>query len=406
MDSTYPLSPDSIRAAFPGAERLIRFPNPMAASPRVLPLDPALWPLAPHLLQTLPSPSLLVWTEHVRRNVAAILALAGPRWRPHVKTVKVPELLAIPVELGVRAFKCATTLEARVMASVLEELVPGRGDLLVAFPHVGPNLRRLAELAAALPGVCWSILSEDPAHARAVPEPFGVFVDVNTGMNRTGAPIADVERIVATARAAGSRFRGIHAYDGHHTELDAVDRAERVRAGNTRLRGLLDELERRGLPAEEVVTAGTPALPAALADPGWEGRRERHQVSPGTVVLGDLRTLEQVPELGLVPAALVLARVVSRPAAGRVTCDAGSKALSADVDVVGRPVGHPELEPCRPSEEHLPLVVREGKEPELGTPLLFVPGHVCPTVNLYDEVVLIEGGSALRRARVAARGHE
>lgn len=369
-------------------------------------LAPSLWHLAPEVRDALPSPTLCIWLEHVRRDCAAVLGMAGARWRPHVKTVKVPEVLAIPVGLGVRAFKCATPLEARVMASLLEEVAPGEGDLLVAFPHVGPNLARLGELARALPGVRWSIVSEEPQHAAAVPRELDVFIDVDSGMRRTGIPVTDVARAVATARAAGPRFRGVHAYDGHHVEPDPTRRAAAVRASNDAVRRLVDALRQEGLAVGEVVTAGTPAFPASLADPGWNGRSERHQVSPGTVMLGDLRAIAQVPEVGLVPAALVLARVVSRPTATRVTCDAGSKALSADVDVVGRPVGWPGLMPARPSEEHLPLDVLSGPAPPLGEPLWFVPGHVCPTVNLYDEVVLVEADGATRRVRVAARGHE
>lgn len=368
-------------------------------------LDPALWQLPPALEASLPSPALLVWMAHVRHNVDRVAALAGGRWRPHVKTVKTPELVAVPIERGVRCFKCATVLEAEVTGAVLESAAPGEGDVLVAFPHVGPNLARLAALARAMPGVRWSIVSEDPAHAGSVPEELGIFVDVNTGMDRTGAPVADEARILAVARAAGRRFRGVHAYDGHHAEPDAGERAAQVRAGNARARRVAAALAAAGSPCEEIVTAGTPAFLAALEDEGWRGCAGVHRVSPGTVVLADLRTLEQVPELGLRPAALVLARVVSRPRAGRVTCDAGSKALSPDVDVVARVLGRPELAPARPSEEHLPLDVGDGAEPAPGSALLLVPGHVCPTVNLFDEAVLVEADGTWRTVRVAARGH-
>jgi D-serine deaminase-like pyridoxal phosphate-dependent protein len=369
-------------------------------------LDPALWPLPAAVLDTLPSPSLIIWLAHVRHDVEHVLAVARGRWRPHVKTVKIPEVLALVVERGVHTFKCATPLEARMMGELLEARAPGQGDVLVAFPHVGPNLARLGELARTFPGVRWSILSEDPEHAAAVPRELGVFVDVNSGMDRTGIPLGDVARILATARSAGPRLRGLHAYDGHHNESDPARRAAHVCASNERVRAVADWLRAEGLCIDEIVTAGTPAFPASLADPGWVGRAEQHQVSPGTVVLADLRCIEQVPELGLVPAALVLGRVVSRPTAMRITCDAGSKALSADVEVVGRPLGWPGLRPARPSEEHLPLDVVSGETPPLGAPLLFVPGHVCPTVNLYDEALLVEDDGTTRRVRVAARGHD
>ena len=128
-------------------------------------------------------------------------------------------------------------------------------------------------------------------------------------------------------------------------------------------------------------------------------------MSPGTVVLADLRATEQIPEAGLRHATFVLARVVSHPAHDLVTVDAGSKALSPDVQPVGRPVGWPGLEPSIPSEEHLPLEVRSGPRPALGEALLFVPGHVCPTVNLASELWLVDEDSH-ERVPVTARGHD
>jgi D-serine deaminase-like pyridoxal phosphate-dependent protein len=60
----------------------------------------------------------------------------------------------------------------------------------------------------------------------------------------------------------------------------------------------------------------------------------------------------------------------------------------------------------RPSEEHLPLRVEAGGAPERGTPLFLVPRHVCPTVNLAEEAVLVEGGRVRASVPVAARAHD
>jgi D-serine deaminase-like pyridoxal phosphate-dependent protein len=103
----------------------------------------------------------------------------------------------------------------------------------------------------------------------------------------------------------------------------------------------------------------------------------------------------------------VLARVISRPTEQRVTCDAGSKALDA---AAGDPCctvdGWPHLRAERPSEEHLPLTVLGGAPPGPGTLLRLIPRHVCPTVNLADDAVLIEGGQVAAIVPVAARGHD
>jgi D-serine deaminase-like pyridoxal phosphate-dependent protein len=158
-----------------------------------------------------------------------------------------------------------------------------------------------------------------------------------------------------------------------------------------------------------VVTAGTPTLPSSLAYKGFRGEGFIHRVSPGTVVYNDATSLAQLPaELGYKPAVLVLTRVVSRPRAGVVTCDAGHKAVSADAGVPTCIVaGHPELTPLSPSEEHLPLAVAEGAAgPQVGEALYLLPRHVCPTVNNFDCALLVRDGQIESVEEVTARGRE
>jgi D-serine deaminase-like pyridoxal phosphate-dependent protein len=158
----------------------------------------------------------------------------------------------------------------------------------------------------------------------------------------------------------------------------------------------------------ELVTSGTPSFLYAIDFPGFaELSPTAHRISPGTVVLHDLRSEQELDELDLQPAAVVFARVVSHPAPNIVTCDAGSKSLAAEAgDPSAFVLGHPELEPLRPSEEHLPIRVHRGPGPRRGTPLLLVPRHVCPTVNLAEEAVLIEGGRFRGKVAVRGRAHD
>jgi D-serine deaminase-like pyridoxal phosphate-dependent protein len=108
------------------------------------------------------------------------------------------------------------------------------------------------------------------------------------------------------------------------------------------------------------------------------------------------------------PAVLVAARVVSRPCAGKITCDAGHKAVSADAGVpTCVVVGHPELTPLAPSEEHLPMAVEQAAEtPRVGEILYLLPRHVCPTVNNFDEALLVGNNAIEKVEKVTARGHE
>jgi hypothetical protein len=60
-----------------------------------------------------------------------------------------------------------------------------------------------------------------------------------------------------------------------------------------------------------------------------------------------------------------------------------------------------------PSEEHLPLgSAEEVSRPEIGDVLYLLPRHVCPTVNNFDDAVLVRNGQIVSVERVSARGRE
>jgi D-serine deaminase-like pyridoxal phosphate-dependent protein len=351
---------------------------------------------------------LLIFLDHVRENVRRVLAhLDGKvdRWRPHVKTTKIPAVMSELVRAGLRRFKCATTREAEELSLVLARS-GSEGDVLVAYPLIGPSLTRLEQIAAARPGTTFSVLCEDPQAVGGIPASLGIYADVNPGMNRTGIPVTDRAAILEVGRRAGERFRGIHYYEGHLRRSDA-DR-DATHACLDALVDLIHWLERSGLGVGEAITSGTPTFLAAAAHTGLAGLEETvHRVSPGTVVYHDLMTEQNVPDLDLLPAAVVLSRIVSHPREGMATCDAGSKTIAAEA---GNPcafvLGYPGLLAVEPSEEHLPFEVVSGPRPERGAELLLVPRHVCPTVNLAEQAILIEAGAVAGIVEVSARAHE
>ena len=155
-----------------------------------------------------------------------------------------------------------------------------------------------------------------------------------------------------------------------------------------------------------MITAGTPAFPAALEHPGLATLPGTiHRVSPGTVVYHDLRSTAQNPDLPAEFAATVLTRVASLPGEDRFTCDAGSKAIEAAApDMIATALEIPGARCLGQSEEHT-VFRTEGDRPERGALLRLVPGHVCPTVNLANDAVLVEDGRLVGRAAVTARGH-
>ena len=109
--------------------------------------------------------------------------------------------------------------------------------------------------------------------------------------------------------------------------------------------------------------------------------------------------------IGVAPAAFVASRVVASPGPGRITLDAGSKAVAPDrAPPACAVLGHPELVPERASEEHLPVAVTSGDAPARDELLLLVPDHVCTTVNLYRHAVYVRGDRIVGTGAIEAAG--
>ena len=353
------------------------------------------------------TPALVVYPRYVEANIDSTVRLLGGdpnRWRPHLKTVKMPWVVRCLIERGVTTFKCATTRE------LLMAIEAGAKDVLIAFPLSGANARRVVEIARAHPDVQVGVVVESQPHMdQWRNQPVNVFIDVNPGMDRTGIGQDRVGEIVALAQAIGEQFRGLHYYDGQVSTQDMGEREKQAHEGYDHLMAIVEELDRAGVKTSEVITSGTPAFPCAMSYPRFQAAGFVQRVSPGTVVFGDVTSLGQLPEeYGYRPAAIVVATVVSQPTPDRITCDAGHKSVSADAGVPTCGVlGRPELIPLKPSEEHLPIEVSVAQHaPAIGEALYLVPKHVCPTVNLFEEALMAEGGKITGVESIAGRGHE
>ena len=352
------------------------------------------------------TPALVIYPEIVDRNIAATLRVFGGdanRWRPHLKTAKLGFIMRKIVAQGVVQAKCSTSVELWAACEA------GMKDVLLAYPVVGPNAQRVLQIARQYTGVRISVLVENVAQVENWSgSTLGIFVDVNPGMDRTGISADGIEGILDVVRAAGSQFRGLHYYDGHMSAASYEEREKLAHHGYDRLMEIVAAVERAGFAIEEVITSGTPAFPCAATYAPFTQGKFVHRASPGTVVYSDATSLKQLPaEWGYQPAALVVSTVVSHPKPNIVTCDAGHKSVSADAGVPTCMVaGRADLVPLKPSEEHLPIEVSGGEVPAIGELLYLIPRHVCPTVNNFDDAVIVEGGRAVAVERVTARGHE
>ena len=104
-----------------------------------------------------PSPALLVFPDRIEENLRRMISLAGgaERLRPHLKTHKLPQLIALQASLGITRCKAATIAEAEMAAGA------GATDITLSTQPVGPNATRLVALIRKFPAVAFSTIADD-----------------------------------------------------------------------------------------------------------------------------------------------------------------------------------------------------------------------------------------------------
>jgi D-serine deaminase-like pyridoxal phosphate-dependent protein len=354
------------------------------------------------------SPALLFYRDVITRNIARTIELAGSphRLRPHVKTHKTREIARLWIAAGVTKHKCATIAEAELLAT------SGAPDVLIAFPMVGPNCERVARLAVKYPETRFGVTIDHPKPLRELQlalarsgRTVDAYLDINCGMNRTGiAAGSAAEELYRQISAASCLVpAGLHVYDGHNNK-ESID--ERTAVGSDALIPVLDMRQRlikSGLPVDRIVIGGTPSFPvhAKLEVPGVE-------CSPGTLSLHDFNYSTRYGELGITPAALLLTRVVDKPTPDRITLDLGSKAVSADQPVEKRCsfLNIRDAAIVMQSEEHLVVKTPDSASFEPGDVVYAMPAHVCPSVALHRQALVVVNGEVVERWDIVGRDRE
>ncbi len=350
----------------------------------------------------IPSPALLFFRQRVEHNLQLMVQIAGDasRLRPHVKTHKCAPIIARQVELGITKFKASTIAEVEMCADA------GAADVMLAMPCVGPNAGRLAELAKKFPKVQFSSIadSEDGIRILATAAQqhgvvLGCFLELDCGMGRTGIKPGDEAALLAHVihDVPGLIFRGLHAYDGHIHDESLDVRRERCDEAFGPVLQFRCRLQGEGIIVKELVAGGSPTfgIHAAHAD---------RTLSPGTTVLWDFGYGDKHPDLPFLPAAVLLARVISKPGTNRLTLDLGHKSVAPENPHPRvRFEELPDATVLMQSEEHLVLETDRAHEFVIGQALHGIPRHVCPTVSMHSEAHLIENGRYTQRWPITAR---
>lgn len=350
----------------------------------------------------LDTPALVIFPERVKANINTLKAMIDDpqRLRPHAKTHKTKEATQLMLAAGITRFKCATIAEAEMLGMCEAP------DVVLAYQPIGPKLQRFIKLTQQYPHTHFSCLVDNIPCAEAIGAAFAatgaaisVYIDLNTGQNRTGIVPGEkaMELYDYCARAKGLVIAGLHAYDGH-TRGTLEERTAQSNEAYAKVEAMLKALQQAGHTNVQVIAGGSPSFPI-------HAQRGTVECSPGTFIFWDKSYLDQCPEQPFHIAAIVVTRVVSLPNDTHICVDLGHKSIAAENELTKRVffLNAPELKAVSHSEEHLVLYAGEGHSFKPGDVLYGIPIHVCPTVALHERGYTVEEGKLAGEWRILAR---
>ncbi len=355
------------------------------------------------MIENLPTPSILIDRDKVQLNIlkmqSACNVHAVSLW-PHIKTHKMLEVARMQLEAGAAGLCCAKLGEAEVMVE------SGVKSIFIAHSLVDPlQAPRLRALAERLDNLILAVTSEAQAEAleavlSAADLKLQIMVGCDTGLGREGARGVDGALWLAkkVQSLAHMELKGIYTHEGHSYASPSgnyLDTAKTVYRQMMEIRSYLD-------PSIEVWPGCSVTAAWMAQQPGVTG------VRPGTYVFGDLsltvtNRIMHWDDL----AATIYANVVDRPDPGLALLDAGSKTFTSDktpLGLSGALLDGRDIHVTRLSEEHGWTTGPAVDQLKIGERVRVVPAHICPVINLTDEVVVISQDEVVDRWKVAARG--
>lgn len=353
-------------------------------------------------INEVPSPALLVYPDRIESNIRKMIEITGDvkRLRPHVKTHKMPEVIRLQVRHGINKFKCSTIAEAEMCAK------NGAADILLALQPAGPTIDRFFSLKHNFPDVKFSCITDSESIIRQLAEKavrYGsetyLWLDINNGMNRTGiAPDDNAASLYELIhRLPMLKAAGLHVYDGHIRDKDFSVRKKKSDDGFDAIYRLAEKLRIKTNHTIEIVAGGSPTFRV-------HALREGVDCSPGTVLLWDYGYSSGLPDMEFMNAAVLMTRIVSKPAEGLIALDLGHKAVASEMPhprIVF--MGIDEYTVSNHSEEHLVIKFAGSEKMNVGDVLYGIPWHICPTVDRHDFVTVVTNNHATGRWEVEAR---
>jgi D-serine deaminase-like pyridoxal phosphate-dependent protein len=353
------------------------------------------------------TPFIAVYENRMQQNIERLIeAVNGEvqNLRPHIKTHKIGEILDLYKTYGINKIKCATIAEAELAA--IHEI----SDILLAYQLVGNKKERWVSLIQKYPKSTFSTIVDNLDSAKALNEiaqknnlSLTVYLDLNTGMNRTGVSISEnwIDLVEEILKLKNIHFAGIHIYDGHlKGTLE-----HRISVASNSFFSISEKLKtiQEKLDYElKIVAGGSNTFPFYASEKNVE-------CSPGTFVFWDSNYQIHLPEQKFDPAFVIVGTIISKPTKSTFCIDIGYKAVSSENPIDKRLVilNDENLIPIAHSEEHLIIENKGQNQYAIGDLIYAIPYHVCPTCALYDSVQVVNSAHEIcDEWKVAARSRK
>lgn len=354
-------------------------------------------------IEEIDSPSIVLYDDRLMHNIHKMLDMVDrdvTRLMPHIKTNKMPKVVARMIALGIKNFKASTIAEAEIAAK------EGAKSVLIAHQLVGPKIQRFGSLITHFSNTKFftivdTIGSIEKLNNEASKQhlEIGVFIDINNGMNRSGIEIGDaLNTLIEYLYSCSSlHFKGLHVYDGHLRDHNFQKRKEEIENKFKSVTALFEKLKKANT-GIQLISGGTPSFTSHLST-------NNRICSPGTCLLWDWGYNEKLVEQEFKFAALLICRVISKPKFGIVTIDLGHKSVSAEnpIDKRVQFLNLKNYELLSQSEEHGVLQVQNWGGIKVGDVFYGIPYHICPTINLHDDVSVIVNKKKVSSWDISAR---
>ncbi len=354
-------------------------------------------------IEEIDSPSIVLYESHLMYNLHRTLDMVDNNTSmlmPHVKTNKMPKVIQHMVALGITNFKSSTISEAEIAAQ------EGAENVLIAHQLVGPKIQRFGALINSFPNTRFStildnLVSAEKLNNEAVARniKINVFIDINNGMNRSGIELgSELSMLIARlSNYTSLNFKGLHVYDGHLRNTNFQKRKNNIKNTFSEVNLLFEDLKRSDSDLQ-LISGGTPSFTTHLTE-------NNRICSPGTCIFWDWGYDEKLTEQEFKFAVLLVSRVISKPKKGIVTIDLGHKSVAAENPIHSRVkfLNVVEYELLSQSEEHGVLKVKNWDDIKIGDVFYGVPYHICPTINLHDDVSVIVNNRKVDSWNITAR---